>query len=138
MTHTLIGRTQRFRAAISENGVSNLVTNYRDGANPAFWEWEMDGTPESHPERYRTLSPLHLAHQVRTPLLLIHAEQDTGCPIGQSEEMAAALQATGSPVQLLRVPEEGHLMNLLGRPGRRLARAAAVDHWLDRWLQSAD
>jgi dipeptidyl aminopeptidase/acylaminoacyl peptidase len=137
MTHTLIGRTQRFRAAISENGVSNLTTNHRDGAHPAFWEWEMEGTPATQPERYRTLSPLHLASQIRTPLLLIHAEQDVGCPIGQSEEMAVALQATGCPVELLRVPEEGHLMNLVGRPSRRLARAAAIDRWLDRWLQSA-
>ena len=134
MTQTLIGRTQHFQAAISENGVSNLATNYREGSHPTFWEWEMEGTPATQPERYRSLSPLQLAPHIRTPLLLIHAEQDTGCPIGQSEEMAAAVQATGTPVQLLRVPEEGHLMNLVGQPSRRLERAAAVDRWLTQWL----
>jgi dipeptidyl aminopeptidase/acylaminoacyl peptidase len=48
--------------------------------------------------------------------------------------MAAAVAATGCPVELVRIPGEGHLMNLVGRPSRRLARARAVDRWFDRWL----
>jgi hypothetical protein len=37
-------------------------------------------------------------------------------------------------VELFVVDGEGHLMNLTGRPSRRLARAQAVDRWLDRHL----
>lgn len=135
MTHLLASRTQRFRAAISENAVSNLVTSHRDGNNPAFWEWEMGGSPAEQPTRYAALSCARLGPHIRTPLLLIHAEADRICPIAQSEEMAAAVRLNGSPVELLRIPEEGHLMNLVGRPSRRLTRARAVDRWFDRWLR---
>ena len=134
LTHLLIARTRLFHAAISENAVSDLALNHRDGSSRAFWEWEMGGSPSDQPERYHALSPVNLAPEIRTPLLLIHAEQDTICPIAQSEAMAAILQSTGCPVQLMRVAGEGHLMNLVGRPSRRVARADAIDSWLGRWV----
>ncbi len=134
MTHLLASRSPRFRAAVSENAVSDLATCHRDGNNPVFWEWEMGGSPAEQPERYEALSTARLGPRIRTPLLLVHAEEDRICPIEQSEDMAAAVAATGCPVELVRIPGEGHLMNLVGRPSRRLARARAVDRWFDRWL----
>jgi len=134
MTHLLASRSHRFRAAVSENAVSDLATCHRDGNNPVFWEWEMGGSPAEQPERYEALSTARLGPRIRTPLLLVHAEEDRICPIEQSEDMAAAVAATGCPVELVRIPGEGHLMNLVGRPSRRLARARAVDRWFDRWL----
>jgi Prolyl oligopeptidase family/Oxidoreductase family, NAD-binding Rossmann fold len=67
-------------------------------------------------------------------LLLIHAEPDMNCGIGQSEELYAALQALGRPVSLVNIPSEGHLMNLAGTPSHRLLRMAAIDEWPARWL----
>src|SRR5205807_1933487 len=99
-----------------------------------FWEWELCGTPASEPERYRALSPLSYAEHMHTPLLLIHAEQDANCAIAQSEELYAALHDLQRRVSLVRIPAEGHLMNLSGRPSARLARMAAIDQWLTRWL----
>jgi dipeptidyl aminopeptidase/acylaminoacyl peptidase len=135
MTQLLLTRTDRFAAAVSENGISNLSSLFV--ANPAtrpFWTWEMAGTPETAPDRFRDLSPLTHASRIRTPLLLIHAERDESCPIGQSEEIHAAL---GREVRLGRIPEEGHLMNLIGRPSRRLLRAAWLDQWFARYLHPA-
>ena len=134
MTLWMIGHTQRFCAAICENGISNLVSNFAHTTGQAFWTWQMDGTPLSQTARYRSLSPITYAPSVRTPLLLIHAEHDTNCPIGQSEEMATALRRSGGEVALIRIPDEGHLMNLIGKPSHRLLRMRAVDAWLARWL----
>jgi len=80
------------------------------------------------------VSPLTAADQIRTPLLLIHAELDQNCPVSQSEQMLAALRERGATAELVRLPGEGHLVNLHGRPSRRLARARACDAWLDRYL----
>lgn len=135
ITHLLASRTQRFRAAISENAVSDLALCHGDGNNPAFWEWEMGGSPAEQPERYRALSSVQVAAKIRIPLLLVHAEEDRVCPIAQSDEMAAIVAQTGTPVSLVRIPAEGHLMNLIGRPSNRLIRARAIDAWLDRWLR---
>jgi hypothetical protein len=43
----------------------------------------------------------------------------------------------GQEVELLRLPGEGHLVNLIGRPSSRVARAEAVDAWLVRHLVRA-
>ena len=135
MTNWLVGHSDRFRAAICENGISNLTTNFATSLHGGeFWEWELCGTPLTQPERYRALSPITFADRMRTPLLLIHAEQDTNCAIAQSEELEARLRALDRTVSLVRIPDEGHLMNLLGRPSARLTRMAAIDEWLKRWL----
>ena len=135
MTNWLIGHTERFRAAICENGISNLTSNFRTSVHSAeFWTWEIGGTPESEPERYRALSPISYADQMHTPLVLIHAEQDENCAIAQSEELYDALEALGRPVSLVRIPDEGHLMDLVGKPSARLLRMAVIDEWLERWM----
>ena len=123
--------------------ISNLTSIYAyhnrqgNGAARAFWAWELAGTPQTAPERYRARSPLTHADRIRTPLLLIHAEQDTNCPIDQSEELCAALAARGHAVRLGRIPEEGHLLNLIGRPSHRLLRTAWLDGWFARYLRPA-
>jgi dipeptidyl aminopeptidase/acylaminoacyl peptidase len=131
--------TARFRAAISENGISNLLALWGTGAEDPDWlAGEMGGPPWERAQAYLAASPLMAAGQISTPLLLIHAELDQNCPVSQSEQMLAALRQRGAVAELVRLPGEGHLVNLSGRPSRRLARARAVDTWLDRYLLAGD
>jgi dipeptidyl aminopeptidase/acylaminoacyl peptidase len=130
-----VTRSARFCAAISENGISNLLAEW--GAEDDDGAWltaELGGPPWERPEVYVASSPIAAADRIRTPLLLIHAEEDRNCPIGQSEQMLAALRSLGRDVELVVIQGEGHLMNLTGRPSRRLTRARAVDRWLGRYL----
>ena len=137
MTHWTIAHTDRFRVAVSENGISNLVSVYgTTTGGQRFWEWELEGAPWEAPDVYRRLSPLTYVERVRTPLLLIHAELDCNCPIGQSEELFTALTRLGRDVALARIPGEGHLMNLVGKPSRRQQRTATLDAWLARYLKA--
>jgi dipeptidyl aminopeptidase/acylaminoacyl peptidase len=135
LTMRAITLTGRFRAAISENGISNLLALWGSGAeDPGWLTGEMGGTPWERAPEYVAASPLTAAARIRTPLLLIHAELDHNCPVSQSEQMLAALRQQGAIAELVRLPGEGHLVNLNGRPSRRLARARAVEAWLDRYL----
>ena len=127
--------SDRLRTAISENGIGNLLALWGSGAeDPAWLTVEMGGTPWEQPDNYVLASPLTAAARISAPLLLIHAELDQDCPIAQSEQMLAAIRFCGGEAQLLRLEGEGHLVNLIGRPSRRLARSRAVDEWLDRYL----
>jgi dipeptidyl aminopeptidase/acylaminoacyl peptidase len=129
--------SDRLRTAISENGISNLLGLWGSGAeDPAWLTAEMGGTPWEHPDRYVLASPLAGAERISAPVLLIHAELDQNCPIAQSEQMLAAIRYCGGRAELLRLDGEGHLVNLIGRPSRRLARSRAVDDWLDRYLST--
>ncbi|GAA1874755.1 S9 family peptidase [Asanoa iriomotensis] len=130
MTQWAIAHTDRFACAVSENGISDFLAAW---ASP-FCDLPMGGPPWSSP-RFVDRSPLVHADRIRTPLLLVHAEHDHVCPVAQSEQMHAALRLLGRDVALVRIPGEGHLMNLHGRPSSRARRAAAIDDFLDRHLR---
>jgi len=130
-----ITRSARFSAAISENGISNLFAEWGAEDDGSAWlDAELGGPPWECPEVYVASSPVAAADRIRTPLLLIHADLDRNCPIGQSEQMLAALRSLGRDVEFVVIRGEGHLMNLTGRPSRRLVRARAVDRWFGRYL----
>ncbi|GAA4572262.1 S9 family peptidase [Micromonospora coerulea] len=135
MTQWAVAHSDRFTAAVSENGISDFVASWGTGAaDLSSWDLPMGGTPWSSP-RFVERSPLMHAHRISTPLLLVHAEHDQVCPVAQSEQMYAALRALGRDVELVRIPGEGHLVNLHGRPSSRARRAAAIDRFLDRHLR---
>ncbi len=136
MVNWIVSHEKRFRAAIAENSISNFVSVFGTSAGlDPFWCSEFGGLPWEQPALYHERSPLTHVAQIQTPLLLIHAELDQQCPIGQSEELFTALRLLGREVEFVRIPGEGHLVNLVGRPSRRLRRAAVVDGWLGRHLR---
>ena len=60
---------------------------------------------------------------MRTPLLLIHSEQDLRCPIEQAEQLFVQLRRMGKiEVEMVRFPEESHNLSRSGRPDRRIER----------------
>lgn len=135
LTLWAISQGDRFRAAIAENPISDLASAFGSGEDDgSFWVAEMGDTPWDLPAAYVERSPLFHAGAIRTPLLLLHAEEDHNCPIAQSEELYSALIRLGRPVRFLRARGLGHLMNFTGSGRFRLARAAAIDDWLDRHL----
>ena len=130
----LIATTSRFRAAVAQNCISDVASEKLTTDEPPGMAFEFLGMPWEQPERYRERSPLTHVADVRTPLLLVHSEADQNCPINQSEQMYAALVQLGQPVEFLRLPREGHLVNLVGRPSSRRARAEAMDRWFSTHL----
>jgi dipeptidyl aminopeptidase/acylaminoacyl peptidase len=79
-----ITRSARFCAAISENGISDLLAEWgAEGDDGAWLTTELGGPPWERPDVYVASSPIAAADRIRTPLLLIHADLDRNCPIGQ-------------------------------------------------------
>lgn len=134
LTNWAIAHTGRFRAAVTENSLSDLVAAYAGPSGPGYWRSELGGTPWNRPRAYVARSPIRYVHQIRTPLLILHAELDQNCPTSQSDELFGALRSLGRDVRYVRIPGEGHLVNLFGRPSRRAARRSIIDAWLDRHL----
>ncbi|MFN8623631.1 MAG: S9 family peptidase [Chloroflexota bacterium] len=139
LTNWAIANGERFRAAIAENSISDLASTFGSAEDDGgFWIAELGATPWSSPAAYVDRSPLFRADRIHTPLLLLHAEEDHNCPIAQSEELYSALARLGRPVRFVRARGVGHLMNFFGSGRFRLARAGAIDEWLDRWLAGPD
>jgi dipeptidyl aminopeptidase/acylaminoacyl peptidase len=77
------------------------------------------------------ISPISQVARIRAPLLAVHGERDIRVPIGETEQIVAALGQRGVPVELIRLPDEGHG---LVRLGNRLRVYPAIADFLDRHL----
>jgi dipeptidyl aminopeptidase/acylaminoacyl peptidase len=131
MTSWLVGHTDRFRAAISERAC-NAFDSF-EGASDIGWFFVpmYNGTDR---ERVLAQSPLTYVDRIRTPMLLIHSEQDWRCPIEQVQRLFVALKQRKVEVELLLFPGEGHELTRSGLPSHRVARFEAVLDWWRRHL----
>jgi len=134
MTNWIVSHTDRFRAAVTQRCVSNLASFF--GSSDFGWllEHEFGGTPWEKREIYDTWSPISYAGQIKTPLLIIHSEEDLRCPMEQAEQLFVRLKYEGVAVKFLRYPEESHGLSRGGRPDRRIHRLKSIYGWFEQYL----
>jgi len=97
-----------FSAAINIVGIVNFKT-FLENTKPyrrALRESEYG--PLSDPEFLKSISPIHKADKIKTPLLVIHGENDPRVPVGEARQIIAAIQNNGGVVDSLIFPDEGH------------------------------
>ena len=106
----IIGHTNRFKAAVSHDGVYNLESMMGSTEELWFPEWEMGGTAWSSTARENIAkwSPHRFAPQMKTPTLIITNELDFRVPVDQGIQMFSALRRQGVPSEMLIFPDEGH------------------------------
>lgn len=97
-----------FSAAVDNVGIANFKT-FLENTKPyrrALRESEYG--PLSDPEFLKEVSPIHKAHLIKTPLLVVHGENDPRVPVGEARQIIAAVQDNGGVVDSLIFPDEGH------------------------------
>jgi dipeptidyl aminopeptidase/acylaminoacyl peptidase len=131
----IVGQTNRFKAAVPENPVTNWVSFYGvSDIGVDFSVKELGGHPHEIPEVYRRCSPITYAHRCRTPTLLIQGEADYRCPAEQSEQFYTVLKANGCVVEMLRLPASSHAESAEGRLDIRRAQNEALLSWMNRFV----
>lgn len=138
MTNWLVGTTDRFKAAVSENGVTNQVAGWANSdGGPEFDRAALMGDPLSPDgvDRLWRQSPLRNVADVRTPLLMLQAEADRRCPAADNEQFFVALRHLGRTVEYVLYPDEYHVYAAAGRPDRRIDRNRRILDWFDRYLR---
>ncbi len=139
MANWLVGTApDRFRAAVSENGVTNQLSGWANAdSGPEYDRMALLGDPLSE-DGVRKLwrqSPLRHVTRIRTPLLLLQAEADLRCPAADSEQLFVALRQRGATVEYVLYPESWHTYAITGRIDRRIDRDERVLAWFDRFLR---
>jgi len=137
MTNWVITHTDRFKAAVSEAGISDLESYY-DYHVQTFGvrglTWEFCGSPEENPDFYEKCSPINFAENVTTATLFIHGKNDIAVPIEQAEEMAIVIiENTDTSVAFIRYPDEEHGIGLKGK--NYLDRTYRMINWFDSYLK---
>jgi dipeptidyl aminopeptidase/acylaminoacyl peptidase len=110
LTAWLITQTHQFKAAIPIAGITNLVSyNYMTYYNQ-YEQMEFGIFPHQGDlmdELWRRSSLRHAA-KVKTPVMLMHGENDSDVPIAESEQFYIALKDVGVETVMVRYPREGH------------------------------
>jgi dipeptidyl aminopeptidase/acylaminoacyl peptidase len=139
----LITQTNRFKAAISLDGVSDLVSSYTLNGNQRYtpnahqdtrlmWSVEeQEGSPPwKDSGRIFRNNPINYVGRVRTPLLLIHGDLDW-VPIEQSEELFIALYRQGKRAEFVRYWGEDHVPD---SPANMKDMWQRIYDWLDSFI----
>ena len=133
MTNWIVGHTDRFRAAVTQRSISNNISAFgTSDIGWHFWEHEMgDATPWRDQQKLVERSPLTYVTNVKTPLLILHAERDLRCPIEQAEQLFTALKVLGKEAVFVRYPEDNHDLTRGGQPRHRVDHCERIANWFD-------
>jgi len=132
LTAWMIGRTNRFRAALAFYPVINWESFVltADMSSNAVNNW-FPGFPWDHPEHYAKRSLLSVVKNVQTPTLIMTGEEDFRTPMSESEQYYKALKMRGVESVLVRVPEEPH--GIRRRPSHEAAKVTTLLGWFQKY-----
>ena len=123
MVANLLSHSNLFAAGIARSGAYNRTLTPFGFQSEERNYWEA-------PDIYNSMSPFMHAEKVKTPLLLIHGEEDnnSGTYPLQSERYFNALKGLGATTRLVMLPKESHSYRA----------KESIMHMLweqDRWLE---
>jgi dipeptidyl aminopeptidase/acylaminoacyl peptidase len=136
MTVWIIGHTDRFKAAVTQRCVSNIVS--MGGSSDLNWIFQEvldDKPPFEDLDKYWNHSPIKYIGNAKTPTLVIQSENDLRCPIEQGEQVFVALKTLGVDSEMVRFPGEFHGLSRNGRTDRRIVRLKHILRWFDKYLK---
>jgi dipeptidyl aminopeptidase/acylaminoacyl peptidase len=128
MTANLLTHSNLFAAGVARSGAYNRTLTPFGFQSEERNYWEA-------PQVYDAMSPFQHADKMKTPLLLIHGEEDNnaGTHTMQSERYFAALKGLGAVARLVILPKESH-----GYAAREsiLHMLWEQDQWLDKYVKN--
>jgi len=127
LTSWIVTHTQRFRAAVAQVPVTDLLLDYTLSESPNITRRFFGNRPATNPTLLAAQSPLTFAAQEKTPLLIIAGLADTRAPYMQAIEFYKALAEDGAPVRMLADPHAGHGPN---DPRGEIAWYSATVAWI--------
>ena len=132
LTAWIVGKTDRFRAAVVAKPVINWLSfALTADAYAYFTQWWFASMPWEDPMSYWERSPLSLVGNVTTPTMLLTGESDYRTPISESEQYYQALKLRGVESAMVRIPGSGH--GIASRPSRLLYKVASILAWFEKY-----
>ena len=124
LTNYVIAKDNRFHAATSGAGISNILSGF--GHDHYIREYIIElGTPWDNLDAWLDVShPFLNADEIVTPTLFLVGEKDWNVPLLGSEQMYQALKHLEIPTQLIIYPNEHH----------GLSKPSYIKDRLDRYL----
>lgn len=134
LTNWLIAHDQRFAAAITQRCVSWWAGMYESADFALYSAFWFRRPPHEDAGEWAERSPMSFVKNIRTPLMIIHSEDDWRTPIAQGEALFRALIHLRRTAVMVRFPGENHELSRSGAPSRRVQNQEHIRAWFDRWL----
>jgi dipeptidyl aminopeptidase/acylaminoacyl peptidase len=133
LTAWIVGKTDRFRAAVVAKPVINWSSFVLTAdMNNFFYKYWFGATPWEQPQEYWRRSPLSLVGNVKTPTMLITGEADYRTPIEESEQYYQALKLRKVDTVMVRIPEASH-GGMVARPSNLIAKVDNILAWFAKY-----
>jgi len=134
LTAWIVGKTDRFRAAVVAKPVINWYSFVLYADNPGFfYKYWFPNKPWEDPSSYLKRSPLSYVGNVKTPTMLLTGEEDYRTPISESEQFYAALKLENVETAMVRIPGASH--GIANKPSNLVAKIASVLTWFEKYRQ---
>ncbi|HEV2130021.1 MAG TPA: S9 family peptidase [Longimicrobiaceae bacterium] len=123
-----------FQVGVNFVGVANWITGLEDAGpalkNSDLIEYGNIDDPQDR-EFFRSISPLTYAHQIRSPLLVVHGANDPRVPVAEADQIVRQVRQQRGDVEYLRFPDEGHGISRLQN---RITAYQRIARFLDRTI----
>ena len=105
----LTTQPERWTVGVDVVGIANFVSFFE---NTGPWRRRLRaaeyGDPDTQADLLRELSPIHKVGNIRAPLFVIHGRNDPRVPLGETEQIVAAVRRHGGVAELAIYDDEGH------------------------------
>ena len=136
MTNWIITQTDRFKAAVVDGGISNLISFGGTSLYHSLMESEFNGSVYDNFSLLWQWSPLRNVKCVKTPTLFLHGRTDNEVPVSQAEEMYVALKKLGVATSFVQYLEEGHGWRPDLKPKNRYDLYNRMLGWFEKYLKN--
>jgi dipeptidyl aminopeptidase/acylaminoacyl peptidase len=138
MTNWIVGHTNRFRVAQTDRSIFNWYSWYGSSDAQGLTDYEFNGAPWESDSLYRVMSPMTYANNMRTPMLIVHSEDDKRTPITDGEQLFMSLRKRGIPAEFVRYPRSYHGLSRTGPPWLLVDRLERIRTWFAHWIGTGD
>jgi len=142
-TSFLVTQTDMFAAAVAGAPLTNMISMYSliyknaGITNGMIFESSQGRFSSGYSdnwEAYARNSPVYHAQNVKTPLMILHNDQDGAVDFTQGIEYFNTLRRMDKPVILLEYPGENHG---LAKPANQRDYTVRMKEWFDHYLKGA-
>lgn len=132
LTAWIIGKTDRFKAAVVAKPVINWVSMIGTSDIYTFMAkyWFTD-LPWNDIDQYWDRSPLKLVGNVTTPTMVLTGELDVRTPMAESEQYYGALRLEGVESSLVRIQDAYH--GIAAKPSNLGRKIGYIIAWFDKY-----
>lgn len=132
MTAWIIGKSNRFKAAVVAKPVMNWISKTLTADNYyGYADSRYPGQPWENFENYWKFSPISLVGNVETPTMVMVGMDDLRTPPSEAKQLYHALKLRKIETVLVEIPSASH--GIASRPSNLISKVAHTLAWFEKF-----